>query len=177
MKIKIVPVGSLETNCYIISKNDKCIIIDPGDEAIKIIKEIGNLKPVAIIITHNHFDHIGALEEIKNHYQIPTYDINNLEEGEVIIGLFTFEVIYTKGHHDTCITIYFKDDKIMFTGDFLFKDCIGRIDLENSNYEDMVQSIVKIKKYSDDILVYPGHGELTSLGQEKITNYYFNYKF
>ena len=63
----------------------------------------------------------------------------------------------------------------MFVGDFIFKDNIGRCDLPSGNIEEMKKSIEKIKKYDDDIIIYPGHGEITSLGYEKESNYYFNY--
>ncbi len=167
MQIKTVKVGILETNCYILVSGDQCLIIDPGEEAQKIIQKIGDLKPLGIIVTHYHFDHIGALEEIKNKYNIPIYDIDNLKEKEYKIGNFNFEVIYTKGHHYTCLTIYFKDEKKMFVGDFIFKDGIGRTDLEGASEEDMIKSLNKIKTYPDDITVYSGHGDITKLGHEK----------
>ena len=172
MKIKTVKVGILKTNCYILSIDDECLIIDPGAEAEKIINEISGLKPIGVIVTHYHFDHIGALNDIKNKYHIPIYDINNLEEKEYIIGKFKFEVIYTKGHHNTCITLYFKDDKKMFVGDFIFKDSIGRTDLEDADENEMMKSLNKIKKYPNDITIYSGHGEITNLGYEKENNIY-----
>lgn len=172
MKIKTVKVGYLETNCYIASIDNDCLIIDPGDEVDKIINEIGNLKPVGIIITHYHFDHIGALKELVNKYNVKVYDYK-LEEKEYTINNFEFKIIHTKGHDDTCITIYFEKEKIIFVGDFIFKDSIGRIDLENSNKLDMFESINKIKKYPNDIILYPGHGEITNLGYEKENNIYF----
>lgn len=167
MTIKTVKVGWLETNCYIISIDNECLIIDPGADYNKIVREIGFLKPIGIIVTHYHFDHIGALEEVKNRYNIPIYDINNLEEKEYTIGNFKFEVIYTKGHHNTCITIYFKEDKKMFVGDFIFKGGIGRTDLEDADEKEMIKSLNKIKTYPDDITIYPGHGDITKLGYEK----------
>ena len=166
MTIKTVKVGWLETNCYIISIDNECLIIDPGADYNKIVREVGSLKPIGIIVTHYHFDHIGALE-VKNRYNIPIYDINNLEEKEYTIGNFKFEVIYTKGHHNTCITIYFKEDKKMFVGDFIFKGGIGRTDLEDADEKEMIKSLNKIKTYPDDITIYPGHGDITKLGYEK----------
>ena len=71
-------------------------------------------------------------------------------------------------------SFYFKDEEVMFTGDFLFKDTIGRYDFPESNAEEMFKSINKIKKYSDYITIYPGHGEFTNLGYEKENNPYFN---
>lgn len=107
------------------------------------------------------------MEDIKNKYNIPVYDINNLEEKEYKIGNFDFEVIYTKGHHNTCITIYFKNEQKMFVGDFIFKDGIGRTDLEDADESEMIKSLNKIKQYPDDIMIYPGHGDITRLGNEK----------
>ena len=171
MLVKKIVVGMLEENCYIIENNNECIIIDPGDEANKIIENI-RLTPIAILITHRHFDHIGALEEISNKYNIPIYEYSNLKEGKLSIGSFDIEVIYTPGHTDDSTTYYFKDEGIMFTGDFLFKGSIGRTDLKTGNMKKMQKSIRKIKEYSDIIILYPGHGNNTTIGYEKVNNIY-----
>lgn len=172
LNIKTIVVGYLQENCYIIEKDDKCIIVDPGDEFEVIDKNITS-KVVAILITHNHFDHIGALEKLKNKYNVKVYDYNNLEEGKLVIDNFNIEVIFTKGHTNDSVTYYFKEENIMFTGDFLFKDSIGRVDLPTGNMIEMKNSIKKIKKYPDNTIIYPGHGESTSLNYEKQNNYYF----
>lgn len=171
INVKNVVVGMLQTNCYIIEKNSNCLIVDPGDECEKIVKEI-NCKPIAILVTHRHFDHIGALDELENRYSIPVYDFSNLKEGIFNIEDFNFEIIYTKGHTNDSITFYFKDDEIMFTGDFLFSGSIGRTDLPTGNYMEMQESINKILTYNDIIKVYPGHGPSTTLGIEKEYNNY-----
>jgi glyoxylase-like metal-dependent hydrolase (beta-lactamase superfamily II) len=101
------------------------------------------------------------------------YDKDNLVEGENKIGCFSFNVIYTPGHKEDLITIYFKKDKAMFCGDFIFKDSIGRWDLDGGNIKDMFKSIDKIKRYDRDITIYPGHGEKTTLGYEMDNNMYF----
>ena len=160
LKIDIVKVGYLETNCYIISKDNDVIVIDPGDEYDKIKKVIRNKNVIGTIVTHNHFDHIGAIE-----YFDKVYNYNNLKEGINQIGTFTFEVIYTPGHTSDSITLYFKEDNVMFVGDFIFKDGIGRTDL-GGNYFDMVNSIKKISKYNKNIVIYPGHGNSSKLGIE-----------
>lgn len=168
MRIDRVVVGPLQTNCYILSMGNDCVVIDPGDEYDKIKRVINNKNVLGCIITHYHFDHIGAIKYFDN-----IYDINNLEEGINNIGPFIFEVIYTKGHKEDCISIYFKKQNIMFVGDFIFKDSIGRTDLEGGNFNLMLNSIKKIKKYSDNIILYPGHGKETNLGYEKKNNIYF----
>lgn len=172
MKIEIVKVGSLECNCYLLIKNNKVLVIDPGDEFNKIDEKIGNRRVVGVIITHYHFDHIGALEQFVNKYKVLVYDRNNMNEGMVQIDDFSFEVIYTPGHKEDSITIYFRKDKIMFCGDFIFRDSIGRWDLPGGNFGEMISSIKKIKKYDDDIVIYPGHGEKTNLSYEKNNNMY-----
>ena len=172
MDVKRVIVGELQTNCYIIEKDDECIIIDPGAEYLKIEQSI-NKKIVGIIVTHHHYDHIGALNYFEEEYKIPVYDYKNLFEGKNKIGKFKFEVIVTPGHTDDSISIYFEEVNILFTGDFIFYHSIGRTDLPTGNYSDMKKSIEKIKKY-DNIDIYPGHGKITTLKEEKENNIYFS---
>lgn len=172
MKIKNVIVGELETNCYIVSNSGECLIIDPGAEADFIKKAVGELKVIGILITHHHFDHIGALEELKDFYHVSVYDYHNLIEGMMKIGTFEFEVIATPGHKEDSLSFLF-DQKDMFVGDFIFQNSIGRTDLPGGDVEKMKESIQKIKTYSDEIQIYPGHGPVTNLGEEKKYNYFF----
>jgi len=174
MQIETLKLGMLQTNCYIIKKNNECLIIDPAAEFNKIDKILTN--PVAILITHKHFDHIGALEEVVNKYNIPVYDFSNLDEKRYEIDSFNFDVIYTPGHTNDSVTYYFNEEKAMFTGDFLFKETIGRTDLNTSDTLDMELSIKKIKNYPDDIIIYPGHDESSNLGYEKKYNNFLNGK-
>lgn len=173
MDIEVIKVGYLECNCYLLIKGSKLLVIDPGDEAKKIINKIGDRQVVGIIITHYHFDHIGAINEIVSKYNTKIYDYSNLIEGRNTIDKFEFEVVYTPGHKEDAITIYFRDEKIMFVGDFIFNGSIGRCDLAGGNMDDMNKSIEKIKKYDDNIILYPGHGDKTLLGYEKMNNIYF----
>lgn len=168
-------VGPLKTNCYILYEDGKCLIIDPGDEENNIIKQIDKLgvKPVGILLTHNHFDHTMCAESLSSFYRVPIFDHKNLFEGKKKIEPFNFEVIYTPGHSNTSITFYFKDYCIMFVGDFIFYENIGRVDLPGGSFSDMIDSLRKIKKYDDDIVLYPGHGDETSIGHEKKYNHYF----
>ena len=174
MNIEIIKVGKLRCNCYLLSIDDDVLVIDPGDEASKIISSIGKRKVVGIVITHHHPDHDSGVNEIINEYHTKVYDKNNLPEGINKISPFIFEVIYTPGHKEDLITLYFKKEKIMFCGDFIFKDSVGRCDLHGSSIKDMVSSLTKIKKYNKDITIYPGHGISTTLGYEIDNNVYFH---
>ena len=162
MNVKRVVVGELQENCYILENNGKCIIIDPGDEANKIVNCI-KYPVVGILITHYHFDHIGALEELKEKY--------NLKENNFDIKDFNFEVINTPGHTSDSKTYYFKEYNMMFVGDFIFKNSIGRMDLPTGNQIEMKQSIDNITKYPLDTTLYPGHGEPTTI-KDEINNLY-----
>lgn len=187
MNIKKIVVGLYQENCYFLTINNDLIIIDPGDEFNKLnnIIKNNNYNLQAILITHAHFDHIGALKQLIDNYKVPVYynNINNeidykrlinLEEKEYKINEFRFKVIKTPGHRNDLVTYYFYNNNVMFTGDFIFKDSIGRVDLEYANPKEMKESIEKIKDYNDDIVIYPGHGEDTTLGYEKENNFYFN---
>lgn len=172
MKIDRVIVGELLCNCYVVGNDNEVIVIDPGDDYDKIIDCIGDRYISGIIITHGHFDHIGCVDRLVSKYKCSIYDRYNLIEGRNNIGSFSFEVIYNPGHTNDSISIYFVDDKIMFTGDFIFKESVGRTDL-GGNMRDMMDSIDKIKRYDDDIILYPGHGDSTILGYEKKNNPFF----
>lgn len=159
LKIEHLVLGRLRTNCYIVKKDNKCIIIDPADEANVIKEACKDYEVEEILVTHHHFDHILALEELEKTYQV--------KHNTFLRKTFKYEVIKTPGHASDSLTFYFKEEKIMFTGDFLFYHTIGRCDLETSSIEDMKNSLVKISKYPDDILIYPGHGRPSVLGEEK----------
>lgn len=165
MDIKTIKVGYLQTNCYILTKDDECLIIDPGDEFSKINKELKGKKIAGCYVTHFHFDHIGALEEIIGKYDL---EINKCSSKK-----FKFEIIQTPGHTRDSISLYFKKEKIMFCGDFIFEGAIGRTDLGGS-IKAMQDSLQMITSYDDDITLYPGHGNPTKLGTEKdnFSNYY-----
>ena len=165
MEINRVIVGSLEENCYIVTKNNQTIIIDPGDEAQNIINACTNKNVVGVLITHHHFDHIGALKEIEDYFNIKEGNCPN-------IG---FEIIDNPGHSKDSVSYYFKEEKVIFCGDFIFQNSIGRTDLETGSDKEMIESLKMISKYPDDLVLYPGHGEKTTLGHEKNNfKYYYN---
>ncbi|MDD5979884.1 MAG: MBL fold metallo-hydrolase [bacterium] len=176
MNIDTLVVGTLQSNCYILSVEDKCLIIDPGAEENKIIKHIEKeqLTPVGILITHNHNDHIGACNILREMYDIKSYDYDNLFEQKHFLNPFKFQVIYTPGHTSDSISFYFYEYNCIFTGDFLFKGTIGRVDFPNSSNVDMISSLSKIKTMDEDLIIYPGHGDKTTLKQELKSNQYLN---
>lgn len=173
MQIQSVKVGRLECNCYILDIDNYVLIVDPGDDYEKIKKTIGNRKILGILITHNHFDHVGALSDFINEKNVRIYRCDNVEEKKYKCGPFEFEIIFTKGHSEDSISFYFDKENIMFVGDFIFANSIGRCDLEGGDISKMKESIKMIKKYDDNIILYPGHGNKTSLGIEKENNYFF----
>lgn len=167
MKIKTVVVGPLETNCYILIIGNVALIIDPGDDWEKIEKECCDLNVLGVVVTHRHFDHIGALTDALNNTGATLYDIKNLSEGFYNIGNFSFKCIYTPGHKEDCISLYFEKENLLFCGDFIFYGSIGRWDFEGGSIKDMKESIKNILKFPVDMAIFPGHGGETNLGAEK----------
>ncbi|MCM8804572.1 MAG: MBL fold metallo-hydrolase [Candidatus Omnitrophica bacterium] len=191
MILEKIVVGGFLTNCYIIGceKKKECGIIDPGDdvERIEQIIKKNNLKPIMIINTHGHYDHIKG----NNFFNLPVYihkydkeflidpeknlsslfstpyicknNIIQIEEKDIIkIGNLSFEVIHTPGH--TPGSICLKLNNILFSGDTIFSDGIGRTDFPFGNEELLIKSIKeKILVLPDEIEVYPGHGEKTKI--------------
>ena len=186
MQIKVKPMGIYATNCYILSVDNKDIIIDPGvDAAPWVIKSVKN--PVAILNTHGHFDHVWSNKELKEHFNIPIYcpkdDAFMLSsdpfrkgvpksEADYLVKpdeLVEIEAIKLKfwhfpGHTPGCSVIEYKD--IWFSGDFLFKDSIGRWNFPYSSKKDMINSLKRVKTFKQDRKVLPGHGEPTTLFRE-----------
>lgn len=165
MQIEKLVVGELQENCYICTLGNFSFIVDPGSCADDIIDACKGKNVVEILVTHYHFDHVGALDEVKKYF--------NLEEN-VRSGKLNYEIIDTPGHTSDSKCFYFKDEKVIFSGDFLFCHSIGRCDLPTGSTFDMVKSLELISSYPDDLVVYPGHGISTSLGKEKkLFHYYF----
>lgn len=196
--------GSFFTNSYVISNDkNECIIVDPGLNYKKVseyIKEKYN--PKAILITHGHLDHIDGInyfldlpiylcdKEINqffdtndslydmigriNPYSEGMLDIRRVKENDIIELLgYKFKVIETPGHTLGSIC-YLMDDKILFSGDTLFNGSIGRTDFPNGDYNKMVKSLNKLKELPGYIIVYPGHGEATTIEEEISYNPYMN---
>lgn len=153
---KIV-VGPLAENCYVLTIDDKTYLIDPGDEHYKIEEKLKNKNLVAILVTHHHFDHIGALEYFESKYKIKH---NSYQDSN-------FQIIENPGHSKDSISFYFKKLNMIFCGDFIFKNSIGRMDLDGGSKNEMINSLNMISRYDDNIILYPGHGDQTILRDEK----------
>ena len=144
------------------------VIIDPGDEPEKIIELVNknSLIPKFIILTHSHPDHIGAVESVKKHFGI---EVAMVKEGDKIkIGDSGLEIIKTAGH--TVDSICIVAPSVIFTGDTLFKNSIGRTDLAGGDNEKIKESLVRLAGYPDDFKIYPGHGLESIIGKEKKNN-------
>lgn len=198
MYIKTIVVGMLEANCYIVGDDAsrEVFIIDPGGDYEKIKKIIDSdlLKPQAIINTHGHGDHIASdgdfdlpiwIHRLDAEFlQSPSKNLSAgygilfktrsasrlLEDGDILsIGKCSLEVIHTPGH--TPGSICLKGDGVIFTGDTLFCDGIGRTDFSYGSEEDIIRSIKeKLLTLDDNCLIYPGHGPGSTIGHERANN-------
>jgi len=187
MKIHVISVGPIRTNCYLVEdeKSKDCLIIDPGDNAEAIIKLIDQekLKPSAIFLTHGHYDHAGAVRTLKDHYQIPFLmhqrDLWGLplvnapapdklvEDGEkLVVGNLSFKIICNPGHTPGGLSLYCAVNQTLFSGDTLFAGTWGRTDLPYSSEKEMVVSLKKLLALPPETKVYPGHGRSTTIGAE-----------
>ena len=157
--------GMLDENCYIVNNGHDALVVDPGSEGNKILNEIKNknLRVIGILITHNHFDHVGALDDIKNEFPNAVI-INNKYKGDQSVGMFKFKIIETPGHTEDSVSYYFDNNDVLFSGDFMFKGTIGNYP-ENME-DDMVRSLNVFKYMSSNVEVYPGHGPSTNVGEE-----------
>jgi len=186
LEIKTLVVGPLFTNCYVVAnkKTRQAFLLDPGAEPEKILSSLQatSYVPRAIIVTHCHFDHIGAAAELKRKLKVPFLVPKGeekiieappqpdgfLKEGDKIkIGKIKFKVISTPGHSPAGIALYCQQEKILFSGDTLFAGSIGRTDLPGGSEKEMKKSLQKLLKLPEETLVLPGHGEKTTIGREK----------
>lgn len=197
--IKRMILGPVRTNCYIIVRkgSDKAIIVDPGDESseIEIVLTKMGVEPTAILLTHGHFDHIGAVNTLKSHFALTVYACEKEKElmqseknlgsmigesisvaadeyvndgQEICIDGIHFKVIYTPGHTIGSVCYYIDSEKILFSGDTLFFHSHGRTDFPTGSQSAIIRSIKdKIMLLKDETTVYPGHEEETTVGNER----------
>lgn len=200
-KIDSLVLGPYATNCYLLWKDGHVLIVDPGSKSNRIHQLIlmFNGKVDGIYLTHGHFDHIGGVDAMVDHYHCPVYmneldlplltnpylnvsadsgmghvvvhsDVNGLAPGENEIGVFSFTLIDAPGHSEGSSLMLWGNH--MICGDVIFKGSIGRTDLVNGSNIKMTQTLQMIRTLDPDYQVYPGHGEQTTLWEELKTNPY-----
>lgn len=205
--VACITVGAFQENCYLYAcpQTLEAVIIDPGDEAPRILERIQELKfvPRYIINTHGHIDHICAIDEVSEVYpvplaihpdDVPMYTDERaasmfgrkaplvkrkpdilLREGDTIsFGTLALEVLHTPGHTPGGICLVSRP-YCVFSGDTLFQRGIGRTDLPGGNYEQIITSIrEKLYTLDEEFVVFPGHGEPTTIVEEKYENPFVN---
>ena len=161
--------GELEENCYILNIDDNALIIDPGDEGDKIIEYVNSKKynVLGILITHHHFDHVGALKRMQSEFPVAKL-IDYKTKGDISLPPFNFKIIETNGHTMDSVSFYFDEYDVIFTGDFVFKGTIGNY--KEDAEEEMIKSLKVFKYIPKDVSVYPGHGAPTTVGDELENN-------
>ena len=203
-----IPLGPLHTNAYVLWNDDReAIIVDPGGDGQRLIKwlESERLKPLAILLTHAHFDNIGAVDDVREKYGCPVY-MHEKEsdwlldphkngsarygvpikaktraeelietERKLDIGPFSFDVFETPGHSPGSLSYYMKDAGIVFSGDVLFAQGIGRTDLLGGSQEQLFKSIhEKLLELPEETIIACGHGETTTVGRVVDENPYLS---
>ena len=194
-----IPVGQIDTNCYLIGdeKEQVCAVADPGGSPERVLEMIekSGLEPKMILLTHGHWDHVGAIpallekwpdlpvyahekelcpaDEPNPHYFYPHAGKNQRTYGEgdtLALGSLTLRVLHTPGHSGGSVVILVED--VMLSGDTLFAGTCGRYDLSGGDGEQMLQSLKRLGALQGDYKVCPGHGALTTLERERQTNPY-----
>jgi len=202
MLVKCLPVGNMEENCYVVTNEVslECVIIDPGDESNTILDYIedNRLKPQGILLTHGHFDHTGAVNEIMAQTGVPLWmhradaipaarlerrdmyrfaapeGTHYVDDGDVIpLAGMNFKVIHTPGH--TPGSVCFVSQGVLFSGDTLFHGSCGRADLPGGDMEVELASLRKLAELPGDYEVWPGHMDPTTMDAERGSNYYMRY--
>ena len=198
MSFRCFTVGPLQENCWIVDGDASAFVIDPGDEGDRLIGALE--QPVeAILLTHTHFDHVGAVAQLARHTGAPVHcprlevpvlkDINSyifpgfgpyesydpeetLDGGERLsLAGFDIDVIFTPGHSPGHVSFSIAEEQALLDGDVLFQGSIGRPDLPGGDYATLMASIAGLlERFDDDTAVHPGHMGLTTLGRERATN-------
>jgi hydroxyacylglutathione hydrolase len=203
LEVRQLTVGPIAENCFIVRKEgaDKSLLVDPGEEPGRILAEIAQTgaEVEAILITHCHFDHVGAVAPLARETGAPVYcpeievpvladlmsftmpgfgPYESYEADEVITGGevlelagLTLDVLFTPGHSPGHVTYAVRDEEAIFSGDVLFQGSVGRVDLPGGDGPTLIQSIqALLDSQSAETTVYPGHMGVTTLGVERATN-------
>ncbi|MEC2073803.1 MBL fold metallo-hydrolase [Alkalihalophilus marmarensis] len=196
-----IPLGPLQTNAYVLMNEKKeAVIFDPGGNGPEFIKWLNDQQiiPLAILLTHAHFDHIGAVDEVRDAFNCPVYiheaekdwlpdaakngsgrflgdasitaraaDEIIQEEKTIQLGSFSFDILYTPGHSPGSVSYYSATEGVVFSGDALFKQSIGRTDLPGGDHDLLLESIhSKLLELPEETIVASGHGPVTTIGEE-----------
>lgn len=196
MEVLKLPVGLYQANAYVLKKDLEVLIVDPGARADKIKFAVGeHEKVLGILLTHGHFDHISAVDELVSAYGCPVFVHSEdkellrspehnysqtkkvkltspitLFQDNMMIGTFDIQIMHAPGH--TAGSVLIRIDNHLFTGDVLFCGGIGRTDLYSGNDQDMKRSLKMIRSIQENLIVHPGHDMETTLFQEHRSNPY-----
>jgi hydroxyacylglutathione hydrolase len=204
MDVRMFTVGLVQENCFLLRRDgsQSALIVDPGDEAPRILAAVEELGVAieAILVTHCHFDHVGAVAPVARATGAPVYvseierpvlaDImsyvpfpgfgpyesyeadHTLKGGErLALAGFEIDVLFTPGHSPGHLTYSIPDERAIFSGDVLFQGSVGRVDLPGGNWDTLLGSIgTLVESLPEDTTVHPGHMGITSLGAERRTN-------
>ena len=202
MSIQTLTVGPLQENCYLLSDDDTqgAVLIDPGDEAERIIAALNGFELTAVWLTHAHFDHIGALAAVHRQFPVPVYLHENDRElfahaaesaaffglaleqpsldtlplthaQSLTLGEHKATCLFTPGHAPGHIAFYLSEQGVVFAGDALFQGSVGRTDLPGGDHAQLLASIRReLLTLPDETRVLPGHGPETTIGAERRTN-------
>jgi glyoxylase-like metal-dependent hydrolase (beta-lactamase superfamily II) len=203
--VRMFTVGPVAENCFIVraKDGDRAVMVDPGEEAERLLEALKALNIAtldAILLTHTHFDHIGAVAPVARATNAPvycpaletqvlsnindyvpwpgfgpfdSYDAEHTVSGgeELELAGLTFDVIFTPGHSPGHVTYSVRDEQALLAGDVLFQGSIGRTDLPGGDHQTLMGSIDSLlASHGDETTVYPGHMGITTLGREKATN-------
>jgi glyoxylase-like metal-dependent hydrolase (beta-lactamase superfamily II) len=205
LDVRMFTVGPVQENCFIVREpgSSTALIVDPGDEPEKLLgalESLGVAKVEAILITHTHFDHVGAVAPVARATQAPvycpeletgvlanimdfvpfpgigpfeSYDADHTVNGGETLELagLTIDVIFTPGHSPGHVTYAIRDADALFSGDVLFEGSVGRVDLPGGDWPTLLSSIESLlEAHGPETTVYPGHMGITTLGRERATN-------
>ena len=207
VRVHVMEVGPLAVECYIVEHlaSRKAAVIDPGGDGEAILREIGRLGASVekILLTHGHFDHVGAVgllrEKTGAALHIHEADVERMKtakrqgmlfglripdtpDPDVLVGegdrvafaTLEFLVVHTPGHTPGCVSYLLETEKMAFVGDLIFAGSIGRTDLPGGDYDTLIRAVrEKIFVLPDDTTLFPGHGPATTVGEEKRSNPFF----